>query len=366
MIHPRIVRTIVRKDMVDGIRETRVLVSLLTPILLAVLYNALFPEAKLTVVKAAYVGPETSAIVQTLVARAEASQSVELQLRHVDTPDAARKLVATKDVEVAFVLPDGVDEAIKAGRAPTITVMQPEIPSSGGPSFVQSAIDIAARTLAGQRPAAVVAPESVDTGATDVAAMTQLGPRKYFVLATIVMMIGMIAVLAVPIMLTEEVEKKTLDAVLLAGSYLDVIAAKALVGLAYTALSVVVMLLLTRLQPQDRLTFVAGTAVMAVTLIGLGLLLGGLFRSAQQVYSWSSVMLLPIILPAFAAGLPGAPDWVDGVLRAMPTSQGMRIVANGLAGRALFPDLWQAFLVLAVWAVALYGLLAFRLSRRES
>ena len=365
MIRPGIVRTIFRKDMVDGIRETRVLVSLITPIILAVLYNALFPDAKLAVVKAAYAGPETSAIVQTLKTRADASQTIELQLQHVDSSDEAKRLVTNKDVDVAFVLPDDVDDAIKAGRSPAITLFQPQVPSGSGVSFVQSSIDLASRTLAGQKPAAVVTPTAVDTGTSEAGALVVLGPRKYFVLATIVMMIGMIAVLAVPIMLTEEVEKKTLDALLLAGSYLEVIAGKALVAIAYTGLAVIVMLLLTRLRPDDRVMFAGGVALMAVTLIGLGLLIGGLFKSAQQVYSWSSVMLLPVILPAFAAGL-NPPASVELVLRALPTNQGMRIIANGLAGNALFPDIWQSYAVLVVWAVALYGLLAWRLSRRES
>ena len=365
MIRPRIIRTLVRKDMVDGIRESRVLISLLTPIILAVLYNTIFPEDRAFEAKVAYAGPESSAIVQTLKTRAEAGSSVSLKLQHVATADDARKLVADKTVDVAFALPDGVDDAIKAGQAPNITIYQPEI-AGAGVTFVLSSIDAGARALAGQKPAALVKSETVQTGGSaDQSAMAQMGPRKYFVLATIVMMIGMIAVLAVPIMLTEEVERKTLDALLIVGSYLEVIVAKALVGLAYTALSVTVMLALTRLRPDDIRTFAAGTAMLALAIIGLGLLLGGLFRSAQQVYSWSSVMLIPVIGPAFAVGLP-VPAIIDTIFKVLPTSQGMRILANGLAGQTLFSDVWLSYLVLAIWAAAMYGLLAWRLSRRES
>ena len=113
--------------------------------------------------------------------------------------------------------------------------------------------------------------------------MGELGARKYFVLATVVMMLGMIAVLAVPIILTEEAEKKTLDALLLVANYREVIVAKALVGVAYSAISVALMLALTRLQPADMPTFVAGTGLLAVALIGAGLLLGGVFKTANQV-----------------------------------------------------------------------------------
>ena len=361
----RVVRTLVRKDIVDGLRESRVLISLLTPIILAVLYNTLFPENKVFEAKVAYAGPENSAIVQTLVTRAEAGQSVSLKLRHVGTADEARRLVTSKDVDVAFVLPDGVDDAIRAGQSPTIALIEPEVASSAS-SFVQSSLEIGARALAGQKSPASIATENVNTGGSaDQGVMGEIGPRRYFVLATVVMMLGMISVLAVPIMLTEEAEKKTLDALLLVGSYLEVIVAKALVGLVYVALSVTVMLALTRLRPDDLRTFVAGTGILAVALIGVGLLIGGLFRSAQQVYSWSSLMLLPVIGPAFAVGLP-VPAALDTLFKVLPTSQGMRIMANGLAGKPLFGDEWFSFVVLFAWVALAYGLLAWRLSRRES
>jgi ABC-2 type transport system permease protein len=365
VIRPRIVATLFRKDVVDALRESRVLVSLLTPILLAVLYNVMFPEAKVFEAKVAYVGPSDSAIVRTLVDRAEAGSSVSLKLQRVATVDDARRLVRSKDVDVAFALPDDVDDAIRAGRSPSIALIQPETPGAGA-SFVQSSIQEGARTLAGQKAPAVLATEKVDTGGSaDQGVMSEMGPRRYFVLATVVMMLGMIAMLAVPIMLTEEVEKKTLDALLLVGSYLEVIAAKALVGLAYVAVSVALMLALTRLRPDDMLTFVGGTGLLALALIAIGLLLGGLFKSAQQVYTWSSVLLLPVIGPAFAVGLP-IPDAVDALFKALPTSQGMRIMANGLAGKALFTDVWLSFAVVAAWTAGAFALLAWRLARRES
>lgn len=364
MIRPRIIATLFRKDIVDGLRESRVLISLITPILLALLYNAVFPDVKMLEVKAAYAGPETSAIVQTLKTRAAGDQSVALTLTHVATVDEVRALVRSKDADAAFVLPDGVDDAIAAGRAPTIVLVQPVVPTAAS-NFVDTSIQAGARALAGQKPPVVIATEGVKTGgSTDQGVMGEMGPRRYFVLATIVMMLGMIAVLAVPIMLTEETEHKTLEALLLVGSYLEVIIAKAFVGFVYVAVSVAVMLGLTRLRPVDMTTFVGGTSLLAIALIGVGLLLGGLFRNAQQVYTWSSVLLIPVIGPAFVVGLP-VPEPIEVALRAFPTSQGMRIIANGLAGQAFFSDTWISFIVIGLWALGAYGLLAWQLSRRE-
>jgi ABC-2 type transport system permease protein len=356
-----IVLAIFRKDVVDAIRDSRVLVSLLTPLILAILYNSIFPEERLFEAKVAFAGPETSAIVRTLQERA--GQTVSLKLQQVDTAAEARTLVESEEVDAAFVLPADVDEAVRQGRRPTITLIQ----SSDGAAanFVSASIEAGLRSLAGQSAIATVAVERVQAGSTESGVLGELGARRYFVLATVVMMLGMIAVLAVPIVLTEEAEKKTLDALLLVANYREVILGKALVGVAYSAASVALMLALTRLQPVDIPTFVAGTGLLAVSLIGLGLLLGGLFKTAGQVYTWSSVLLLPIIGPAFVAGLP-VPDALDLALRALPTFQGMRVMTNGLAGKPLFGDIWIAYAVLIAWVAIAYGLLAWRLSRRES
>lgn len=361
-MRPRVIASIFRKDLIEGLRDSRIIVSLLTPILLAVLYNALFPEQRLFEAKVAYAGPQDSAIVRTLEARA--GNTVDLKLRRVADADEARRLVTSNEVDVAFVLPDDVDAAIRTGRAPTIVVIQPETPDAAV-SFVNASIEAGARALAAQSPPVTLAPERVRAGSADQGVMGEMGPRRYFVLATIVMMLGMVAMLAVPIMLTEEAERKTLDALLLVGSYGEVIAAKALVGLAYTAALVAVMLALTRLRPEDLALFTAGTALLALALVGVGLLLGGVFRTANQVYTWSSFLLIPVIGPAFAVGLP-IPDAIDLLFRILPTSQGMRIMANGFAGEPLFGDLALSFVVTAAWAAAAYGLLAWRMSRRES
>lgn len=357
-----IVFAIFRKDLVDAIRDSRVLVSLLTPVLLAILYNSIFPEERLFEAKIAFAGPENSALVRTVEQRA--GQTVSLKLRQVDTDAEARRLVANEDVDAAFVLPADVDDAVRQGRRPTITLIQ-STHDSAAANFVSASLEAGLRALAGQPPIATVTVERVQAGSAEAGVMGELGARRYFVLATVVMMLGIIALLAVPIVLTEEAEKKTLDALLLVANYGEVILAKALVGVAYSAVSVALMLGLTRLWPVDIPTFVAGTGLLAVALIGLGLLLGGLFKTAGQVYTWSSIVLLPIIGPAFVAGLP-VPDALDVALRVFPTLQGMRVMTNGLAGRPLFNDLWISYAVLLAWVAIAYGLLAWRLSRRES
>jgi len=102
-----------------------------------------------------------------------------------------------------------------------------------------------------------------------------------------------------------------------------------------------------------------------VTLVGFGLLLGGLMRTQTQLNTWSSVALLPMLVPAIIVGLP-APGWVEEIVSVIPTAQTMRLGVNALAGRQLFGAEWLSVAIILGWAVVGYGLVWWRLSRQEA
>lgn len=199
----------------------------------------------------------------------------------------------------------------------------------------------------------------------EFALLGTLGPRVYFVIGTIVMMVGFIGIGVVPMLLAEESEKKTLDALLMVGSYLDVIVGKALVGVLFVVGSLAVMIGIARLRPDDLALFVGATLLVALTIVGFGLLLGGIFRSANQVSSWGSFFLIPVIGPAFAVGT-GLPPAAEQVLRFLPTSQAVRILGDAMTSRAIFDDIAFGLAVIAAWGIAAFALLAWRMSRREA
>ena len=96
-----IVLAIFRKDVIDAVRDSRVVVSLLTPVILAIVYNSVFPDERLFAAKIAFAGPESSALVRTLEDRA--GDTVSLTLRHVNGDAEARQLVVSQEVDAAFV-----------------------------------------------------------------------------------------------------------------------------------------------------------------------------------------------------------------------------------------------------------------------
>lgn len=361
-MHGRMVKTIFRKDLIDAIRDSRVLVAIIVPLAIGLIYNFIFndttPKPSATV---AYTSAGATTLPQLL--KNEAGDSVKLTFKQQEDGAAVRDAINDKDADIGLIVPAGFDAAVKAGQQPTLTVIQRDPATSGG-AYVAAALTPALRQLAGQAPPAKIEATSSKVSPSNQSVFDRLGLRKYFVLVMVIFLIGMICLLAVPTILTDETEKKTLDALVMIASYADVIFAKALVGLCYIVVAAILLLGLARLGPSAPVIFVGGLLLFSIALLGFGLLLGQLFKSAQQLNTWSGFLLGPLIAPAFLVGFD-LPHIVEIILDILPTSQAARLAMNGMSGETLFPNVWLSVLVLIAWVVVFYALLFWRLSRRE-
>ncbi len=104
---------------------------------------------------------------------------------------------------------------------------------------------------------------------------------------------------------------------------------------------------------------------IAFCLLGFGLLLGSVFKSATQLNTWSGLLLIPAILPASLIGL-GLPTLVDRIAALTPTGAGMKLLTNAFSEAEIYRNQWQSLVVLLVWAAVFYALLLWQLSRRRS
>ena len=361
MSHARIVLAIAAKDLKDAFRDGRVLLPLLMPLGLGFLYNVVMPDVQRPTVTVAIASADSTRLPDAL--RAVGGSAVDLRFRASSAAEA-RSLVETKKADVGLVLPARFDQEVAAGSAPQLQLIRPSGAPTTGAIYVASALDGALRAMAGQHAPAIVTSETVALPRDSASTMIDLGVRKYLVLGTLVMLIAMIAIYVLPVLLTEEFEKKTADALLLVGTQADVVAAKVTVGLAYIAVSVPLLLTVTKLVPANLPLFAGGLAMLSVALLGAGLLLGALVRSVNQLNTWSGIPLLAVIMPVFFIGL-GLPQWVQTAISALPGSQAMKLLVDGLSGKAFYGDSWTSFAVMAAWAVVIYAVLIRTLSRRE-
>ena len=178
-----------------------------------------------------------------------------------------------------------------------------------------------------------------------------------------VIVILFVGSLVVPQLMFEEKQSRTLDALLVSPASIgQAVAGKALAGVFYVVTSVLAALVFYS-------AFVvnwglAGLAFFGGLLlsVGIGLLLGILLESRQQMMLWTWLVFPPLILPVFLAGLdPILPEVVRAVIRWVPTvalAKVLRISFSSGAPLAQFaPELALMFgfagLVLAavVWVV---------------
>lgn len=354
------VRTIFQKDLFDAVKDMRVLMALIVPFGIGIFYNFTFddeepvPEGTLAYTE---VGSELPERLQSALDR-----TVRLNLEPYDAPEDVRQVMEDEDASLGLVLPENVDQQLQSGESPSMTVLLPESPGTTA-NVVSRVIDSVVREMAETPQPAVISQEIVaPPDGSGLSVFDDLGMRLYFVLAALMMLTGMVAMLAVPMILAEEAEKKTLEALTLIASYLDVVVAKALVGLAYLGIGTGLLLVLTQTWPEDPVIFFSGILLLGISLVGFGLLLGGLFRSANQLNNWGGLILIPVIAPAFMVGV-WSPGWFEYVVEAIPVAQGMKLAVNGMSGEAIFANMWLSYLILGVWIVLAYSALVFHLSR---
>lgn len=361
-MHSRIILAIALKDLKDAIRDGRVLIGLLMPLGLGLVYNVAMPEPTKPAVTIAIATSEPTALPDAL--RAVAASGVDLKFKNVPNAEAARAQVSSKTADIGLLVPLGFDVAVAAGASPTLVLVRPGGSQSFGADYVASALDAAVRQMAGQHAPAVLTTEITQPAKDFASNIINLGVRKYLVLGSLIMLIAMIAIYILPVLLTDEFEKKTAEALLMVGSQSDVVAAKLLVGLTYITISVPLLMLVTQMAPVNLALFFGAVVALSITLIGFGLLLGGLVRTVNQLNTWSTIPLLLVILPVFFVALD-LPSWTQTVMAATPGNQAMRLMADGLTGQAQYGGWLWGFVVMAAWAAAGYALLIRTLGKRE-
>lgn len=357
----RRILTIFRRDFRDAARDARILVAILVPFGLGIFYNVAMDDGQ-TVLTAnlVYASADATTLPETM--KQIGGADVTFFISQFDTADAVRQQVDDGNADLGLVIPTGFDAAVKAGQSPPLTVVRSD--STGFVSeFLLSTLEAALRQEAGQQAPAQVQVETISKPTTTISLIENIGLNTYFVLSALMMQVAMITMYAVPYILAEEKERHTLDALVLVASYWEVIAAKALFGLVYVAISAPLLLAVTRISPTNALLFVAAIGLLAIVLDGVGLLLGSLLK-LSQLTTWGGVLILPVVAPAFVTGLP-LPNAVENVMLIFPTTHAMRMAIDALSTTTVFGSIWLSVLILTAWAVAVYTISFWTLSRRE-
>ena len=169
-------------------------------------------------------------------------------------------------------------------------------------------------------------------------------------------------VFLISILLMEEREKKTLEALLLAPvSYADLVTSKSMVGVVYSVLSGLLLLL-----KQGSLTHDVGAILLMLVLGSLalsliGVLLGSLANNLQTLNSYGGLLIFPLSLPTML-GLLGPNQYVQ-YFQFLPTyhlTYGLALALSGQSSQMGWSLAW-----LTIECLALFALVLLVLKRRE-
>ena len=351
----RRISAILGKDLRDAFRDGRILVLLLLPIGMAVFYNATIQDDdELPTTKVAVVEPAGGEVAREL--RAATGRSVELRLQRAPSVTAARRLVADGEAALAVVV------GAVGGAGPAQAQVLVARDASPTAQSVVALVPDALTRAAGRAPAA-------QTQVTSVAPADQkpyeiLEPRAVTVLLVIVLLVAFVAMMVVPIQTAEELETGTFGALRLAATGPEVLAAKSLAGFIYGLAGIGLTIVLTKLDIHDPLLFVGASLGLIASLVGFGLLLGLLVPNSNAINTYGAFFLIPFV------GLAGAVFFVESgvlmtILDVLPFSQAARLLGDGLSAQKPFDAGLSSWLVIAVWALLGYVVLARITARRE-
>jgi hypothetical protein len=105
--------------------------------------------------------------------------------------------------------------------------------------------------------------------------------------------------------------------------FAEVIVVKELLRIFYIVVAVPLLLVLTRITPVGMAILAAAVRLLSATLLGSLL-------AANQMNTWGSFFLIPIILPPYPLGMP-LPGLAEALISALPSAQAMQLILNSMS-----------------------------------
>ena len=350
------IAAITRKDVIDAIRNRYLLTALITPLFVALLFRVLLPGGSsrnlLTVV--VHDSGNSSLI-------AELRKAPQINVVAAGSADATASEVEKRKAIGGLIVPINFDSDVKAGKQPELTIHVNNKKSTFEQAAFRQLLDQQVRSLVKHpEPARLL---WIDVNKEPNEQTGGLGLNQMLLPLLLIMTLGMIGALVVPLLLVEEKEKRTLDFLLASPASLkEIVAGKALTGVAYTLLITGLLLGLNRHLVGNWLLMLLTILLGLIFVVAIGLLMGSLFETTMQVNTWASSVLLILLAPSFPSlGLPAA---LDTAMRFIPTYYLTEALKVSVAGSAS-SRIWGHLAVVLACTVLAFFAAAWALHRRH-
>jgi len=353
----RTIAAITRKDVVDAIRNRYLLTALITPLFVALLFRVLLPgDGSRSLLNIVVHDPGNSTLV------AELRNTPQMKVVEADSADAIASEVEKRKAIGGLVVPANFDADVAAGKQPELTIYVNNKKSVFEQSAFRRLLDQQVRSLVQHPAPARLVWIDVDKESNEQS-RGGVGLGQMLLPLLLIMTLGMIGAMVVPLLLVEEKEKRTLDFLLSSPASLrEIVAGKALTGVAYTILIAGLLLVINRQLVGNWLLTLLSILFGLVFVVSIGLVMGSLLNNMMQVNTWASSVLIVLLAPTFPSlALPAA---VETAMRLVPTYYLSEALKLSLAGSA--PSrVWGHLAVVLVCSVIAFGAATWALRNRS-
>jgi ABC-2 type transport system permease protein len=285
----RVIRAIVRKDIIDVLKNSSMLLGLLLPIGTLLLFNPVFSGDIAEGPTIVILNPGNSAFVQML------DEIPQVEVIEVDSLEALQSRVQD-DAIGGLVLSPQFDAKIAAGEQPGLVIYTNQQRDGAGAANFRRLIEGQLHIFAGHELPADIQTFDVSAEALDIS----FHLPDYLLILVLVMALALTGTSNVAALLVEEKEKHTLQAILVTpASPAEIALGKALVGLFYGLLLSTILIVLG--QGWRGNWGLTGLIILlgALFMITVGLLLGSLIRTSGQLAIWASLVTLLLMVPSW-------------------------------------------------------------------
>src|SRR5215213_45198 len=354
----RIVAAIARKDVVDAIRNRYLLTALITPLFVALLFRVLLPGDSPRNLLTVVVHDSGNS---TLVA--ELRNKPEIKVVDAGSADATASEVEKHKAIGGLVVPPSFDVDVTAGKQPELTIYVNNNKSLFEQAAFRRLLDQQVQSLVKHPAPARLVWIDIDKE-TSEPGRGGVGIGQMLLPLLLIMTLGMIGAMVVPLLLVEEKEKRTLDFLLSSPASLkEIVAGKALTGVAYTVLIAGLLLFLNRQLVGSWLLTLLSILFGLVFVVSIGLVMGSLLNNMMQVNTWAGSVLIVLLAPPFPPlALPAA---VETAMRLVPTYYLSEALKLSLAGSS--PSrVWGHLAVVLVSSVIAFAAATWALRRAHN
>jgi ABC-2 type transport system permease protein len=353
----RIIWTIALKDIVDAIRSKTTL-SIMIGVALTTLSGQALPLLlNINPVPTAAVYDAGDARLVNLLRQSKDVRAYKVRSQ----AELESALTESANAVLGLVIPADFDTRLAAGDPITLEGYAAHWTKAKDVAELQAAFEKKISDIANQEVA-------IDTATPRLYPAPDAAGHTVMVTLSFVISTVLITIVLVPYLMIDEKETHTLDALLVSPASIgQVTAGKAIAGALYGLVGGTVALVISYSMIAHwwvaLLTVVCGTAFA----VAVGLLMGSLFDNPQNMGVWMGVVMMLLLVPAFA-DMMSSENWpviLQTVLLHLPTALMSNLFRVSFAEVVpLGPALGKLGLILA-WSVPFYAAVVWRIRRSD-